>query len=55
MTDQQVGQTMKQKEIDPINHPAHYTSRGGIECIQAAERIELGEDELMILEELGDD
>lgn len=37
MTDQQVGQTMKQKEIDPINHPAHYTSRGGIECIQAAE------------------
>ena len=28
---------MTHKDNDPVTNPAHYTSRGGIECIQAAE------------------
>lgn len=30
--------TMPAPEVDPINHPAHYTGKNGVECIQVTEQ-----------------
>lgn len=31
---------MTSNNNDPINHPAHYTSKNGVECIQVTEQFD---------------